>query len=248
MKATILLIAVVTGGIAGAAASLLVGPAEGGAEAAPAAPGVGASAEIADLRSKNASLEERLRVLESQVSMQASQRSSAVEEAPVAAADFDQAALEELLASLNKPDQPAPAGLARMVERAIEDKEAREDAERDAERQAEREQRLDDRMNEMAEKLGLDASQKTVVRDALWERDEARNNYFAQMRGDGGRGGWGNMDRDQIRTDLEEMTNKANLAISSALSPAQFEQYEEEYGSDRWSGRGGPGGGRGGGR
>jgi len=249
MKATILLIAVVTGGVAGGAASLLVGPTDDDTSVGAAAPGLGSSSEFADLRSKNASLEERLRVLEGQINMQASNRSSAVDQAPRAADQLDQAALEELLASLNQPDQPAPAGLARMVERAIEDKETREQAERDAERRAEREERLDERMNEMADKLGLDAGQKTAVRDAIWERDEARNEYFAQMRGDGGRG-FGNMDRDQLRADLEDMTKKANDAISSSLSPAQFEQYEEEYGSDRWSGRGGfgGGGGRGGGR
>jgi gas vesicle protein len=246
MKPSLLLIALVAGGLAGAGSAFLVRTPESvkSDRHTPAAPGAGAGHEIADLRAKNVDLEERLRLLERQLAMQADSRSSAVNETPNSVAQLDVEGLAELLASLNEPDKPAPAGLATMVERAIEDKEEREQQERDAERQAQREQRLDERMNEMADKLGLDQGQKNSLRTSLLERDEARGEFFESLRNGGGGFGAG-MDRDGMRTAMEEITNKSNMAIQSSLSPAQYEQYQEEY-SDSGFGRGGWGGGRGG--
>lgn len=246
MKTSLLLTALITGGIAGAGSALLVASSSPSEPHRPmaASPAADSASEIADLRSKNSSLEERLRALESQVAMQLSKRESAVADAPQAAGQVDLEAIEELLASLSKPDQPAPAGLATMVERAIEDKETREREERDAERQAEREQRLDDRMTEMAEKLGMDAGQKESVRTALAERDQARGEFFESMRNGGGFAG---MDRDSIRASMEEITNKTNASIQSSLSPVQYEQYQESYAESGFGNWGRGGGGRGGG-
>ena len=247
MKPTHLLIALVAGGLAGAGSAFLVRtpePAKSDRLTA-ASPGGGTGHEIAELRAKNSELEDRLHLLERQLAMQQGSRSSAVTEDPSSAAQLDVEGLEELLASLNTPDKPAPAGLAMMVERAIEDKEERERQERDAERQAQREQRLDERMNEMAEQLGLDQGQKSSVRTALLERDEARTQFFESMRNGGGFGA--GMDRDGMRTAMEEISNKANMTIQGSLSPAQYEQYQEEF-SDSGFGRGGWGGGRGGDR
>lgn len=250
MKTPLLLTAVIAGGIAGSAAAVIIPalflPAVETAPPVVTTPGLDSEQGIADLHAKNSSLEERLRALESQVAMQASKRESAVADTPQAAGQVDLAAIEQLLASLSKPDQPAPAGLATMVERAIEDKETREREERDAERQADREQRLDERMTEMAEKIGMDAGQKESVRTALAERDQARGEFFETMRNGGGFGA--GMDRDSIRTSMEELTNKTNSAIQSSLSPVQYEQYQESYaesGMGNW-GRGGTRGGGGG--
>ncbi|MDA1266248.1 MAG: hypothetical protein O2816_14295, partial [Planctomycetota bacterium] len=240
MKTSLLLIAIVSGGLAGVGTSLIVQPGEDAGADLRAAPGPGGAsvAHVAELRKTNSLLEQRLNRLESQINMVGS-RTNASDAQPTQV-DFDISAIEAMLAALNKPDQPAPAGLQTMVDRAIEGREERERLAKEAEDLANREERLDERMDEISEKLGLDITQRGAVRDALWDRDEARNAMFGQMRGGGG-----GMDREAMGTMFEEINTKATAALQSTLSPAQYEMYQEEYPDRR--GGGGFGGGRGGG-
>ena len=249
MKSSILLLAVVSGGIGGAAGAVLTSLAlsdDGDARRPAPVTAAPAPAELAELREENARLAERLNRLEVQASLRAGERTAAANPAR-AESGFDLAEIEALLASLNKPDQPPPAGLQRLVERALEDKEARERAEREEAERIRREERLDERMARMAEELGLDPTQKEQVRAALWKREEAMAAMWREMRNASGRGSFLG-DREAVREKFAAIRDASVQAIQAALSPAQFEQYQEKFENDRFGGRGGFGGGDRGGR
>lgn len=248
MKSSILLIAGLVGAAAGAGSALITATAfaDDATEVRPAATPGGLSAdEIADLRAQSAQLSERLRMLEAQLALASDNRVEVNQPQPAAADNqFDADALNALLASLNQPDQPPPAGLQRLVERALEDKESRELLAKEEADRIRREERLDERMAEMAEKLGLDSRQREDVRTALSQRDEARTAFFREMRD--GAGGWGGGDRDAMRESMTAISTKATTALQGSMSPAQYEQYKEEYpdrfgGGGRDRGRGGRG-------
>ncbi len=245
MKTSFLLIALVAGGVAGTGSAFLVGSSvvDKGEPHVAATPGGGPTERIEDLIARNDELERRLSLLESQLEMETNCRDDPSMAAPVEVS-FNEGDLLQLLASLEKPDQPPPAGLQRMVERAIEDKQDRERSERELEEQARREERLDERMAEMAEKLGLDMSQQETVRTALWTRDQERGELMTKMRETMRGGGPGGGSMDDMRAAMQGITDRTNVALQASLSPSQFEQYQEEY-PDRsrgWGGRGGGGG------
>jgi hypothetical protein len=238
MKGSILLQAAVVGAVAGAGSAVLTSSAlstETVETQAAAVPGGPSSAELDDLRDQSAQLAERLRLLEGQLALASDRRAEVAHPDPTRATQVDLEQLEAMVASLNRPDLPAPAGLQRWVEQALEDKQAREKAERELEERIKREERLDERMVEITEKLGLDGRQTEEVRNALWERDEARGAFFRDMRG----GGFAGLDREAIRASMTTITTNANTALQSSLSPAQFELYQKEYPGRGDRGRGG---------
>ena len=226
MKSSLLLIAALSGGVTGLGASLLTSGRSGEPRPRPVpSPTESAQREIEELRSASARLEERLRLLESQMALAESRRESAVVSSPVEAA-WDQQAIQDLLTALNRPDRPAPPGLARIVEQVVDDKRAREEAEREEARRAERQQRLDERLDKLALELGLDPNQKKAVRKVISERDEAREALFRSLR-EGGLGG--DLNREGIRASMQEINAKADQALQASLTPSQYADYKKQF-------------------
>lgn len=231
---SLLLIALVTGGVAGAGSAFLVGSQSSPTTSYDVAAAPDDGADLDALRAENDQMRSRLKDIEAEMaSLRQSRRESvASSNAPALADNLDLDAIQDMLAAMNAPNQPAPAGLARLVDQAIVDREQREKDAKEAEDLAKREERMDERIADMSTKLGLDNVQAKSVRDALWNKDEMRSELWTQARNGEIPGG-----RDEIRGMMEDLNENADLAIQQALSPAQWEQYQEEY--DNGGGRGG---------
>ncbi|MFK5955313.1 MAG: hypothetical protein QM477_02595 [Planctomycetota bacterium] len=116
---------------------------------------------------------------------------------------------------------PTGQGFDAAVDAVIQQRKDQEDAERDARREERRVDQLATRVAELAEQLGLDATQTEVMASALDESSRARNEFFADMR----ENGWS--DREGMRTKMTEISDAETQALSLSLSADQMTQYGE---------------------
>ena len=220
------------------------------------------SSELIALRDKNESLDERLAQLESREnsSLSGAPR-AAVAQSPTEedlALEADLREIVELHRAASEVSLANP-GLYASVEQALVDIRDQEEADRRAEAEAARVERLEERLADAAEKLGLDGYQMDGMRTVVVDSQTLMDALMQQMRD--GDGDWGDM-RDQ----MGEIREQAELGLQGILTAEQWEQMEEErltrglIPSSRGGGRdfggfggggggfGGGGGGRGGGR
>ena len=222
--------------------------------------GSNVSSELSALRDKDVSVDERLAQLESQLSTSLSGAPrAAVAQSPTEedlALEADLREIVELHRAASEVSLANP-GLYASVEQALVDIRDQEEADRRAEAEAARVERLEERLADAAEKLGLDGYQMDGMRTVVVDSQTLMNALMQQMRD--GDGDWGDM-RDQ----MGEIREQAELGLQGILTAEQWEQMEEErltrglipssrgggrdFGGFGGGGFGGGGGGRGGGR
>lgn len=241
---SVLLAAIASGGLAGALIGFLVASQTGSESTASIPVEVNTTGDtdtqLAMLRQQLGDMESRLSSVELRSTVTTAR---APQTAPVEGLDE----IRELLAALQEPNAPAPPQLRSMVDRALNDREAAEEAEEQARREEQRLERIDRRVTDLASELGMDATQSKSMKDALYAYETGRDEMFRSFRNPGSI----NMDRDTIRSTMEEQRNSLNTQVQTFLTPVQYEGFLEEYSSRSWGGRdggrGGGGGGRGGG-
>ena len=163
--------------------------------------------------------------------------------------------LENKVDSLPAPPPGGPGGLAfadmpsgqafeGQVNAVIEERENQQSMERNQERAERRAEANDRRVERMAEELGLDSFQTEQFAKITGEASEKRNAFFSDMREDG----WGSVDRDEIRSQMETMRDEESSQLEGVLTPEQMTQYQESNNRGMFGSTGGGGGsGRGGG-
>jgi len=134
------------------------------------------------------------------------------DDAPVAVETQE---LREFVAALRQPGDSLPPSLVTGVENALQQIQEEQRRERDVERQAERERRIDERVATLTERLGLDATQAQDVRSAIAAFEGGRQD-LKQARESG-------VDAKEVMRALKADFDDALL---TALSPAQFEEYQ----------------------
>jgi hypothetical protein len=139
-------------------------------------------------------------------------------------------------------DMPTGQAFDAQVNAAIDQREADRDVERATARRERDEERTARRVERLAEELGLDSSQTAQFATILEDVATKRSDYFAEIR----ENGWENIDRDEMRSTMEEMREDEYSQIEGVLTPEQFTQYQESSSNER-GGFGGGGGNRGGG-
>jgi hypothetical protein len=142
-------------------------------------------------------------------------------------------------------DMPTGQAFEGQINAVIEQRENQQSMERDQDRAERRAEQLERRVERMAEELGLNSSQTEQFAKITGDASEKRNEFFSDMR----EGGWGSVDRDEIRSQMETMRDEEISQLEGVLTPEQMTQYQESnnrgmFGS---TGGGGGGGGRGGG-
>lgn len=154
--------------------------------------------------------------------------------------------IADLAAALKNPTSAQSAGLRDMVAIALDEVQEIESKERQLEREQRDIERIQERMDEYAQKLGLDALQRTGMQAALIDESTRRNELFTAMRD-------GTMERDEMRTAFNLIREDTQGTLGNLLTPMQLEDYNEMAGDrgGRFGGRGGGGntgggGGRGG--
>ena len=161
--------------------------------------------------------------------------------------------LEDKINSLPLPPPGGPDGLAfadmptgqafeGQINAVIEQRENQQNMERDQERAERRAEREASRVERMAEELGLDSAQTEQFAKITGETAEKRNEFFSDMR----ENGWGSVDRDEIRSQMEMMRDEENSQLEGVLTPEQMTQYQESNSGRGMFGNTGGGGGRGG--
>ncbi len=248
----------ISGIAAGVVAGILVQKPEANADSSASLDsGSDVSSELTALRDNDISVDERLALLESQLS---SSLSSAPRAAVAQSPTEDDLALEADLREIVELHRAASEvslanpGLYASVEQALVDIRDQEEADRKAQAEADRAERLEERLADTAEKLGLDGYQTDQLRIVVVDSQTLMNDLMQQMRD--GNGDWGDM-RDQ----MGDIRDEAELGLQGILTAEQWEQMEEErltrglIPSSRGGGRdfggfggGSGGGGRGGGR
>jgi hypothetical protein len=168
--------------------------------------------------------------------------------------------LEDKVNSLPVPPEGGPDGLAfadmptgqafeGQINAVIEQRENQQSMERDQDRAERRAEANDRRVERMAEELGLNSSQTEQFAKITGEASEKRNAFFSDMR----ENGWGSVDRDEIRSQMETMRDEESSQLEGVLTPEQMTQYQESnsrgmFGNTGGGGGGGRGGNTGGGR
>ena len=250
MKNTFLTAAVVgaVAGFAGAfSASALLGPSaasepqEVAVASAPAKPDTARveslEDELADLRTENRMLAQRVELLEQRPV-------AAAREAVPAGPDPDVAQLQDqmrtLVAAFSGGDELPPnvASTFRGLVDTIEEEKQEEREQRWAEA---REQEMNARIERLTNELGLDDYQSNELRVILEDERAKREQLFADARENGT---WTNL-REEMRTVRDEV----NESLELLFTPDQLELYNETE-RRRFGGFGGgpPGGGPGAGR
>jgi hypothetical protein len=161
--------------------------------------------------------------------------------------------LEDKVNSLPVPPEGGPDGLAfadmptgqafeGQINAVIEQRENQQSMERDQDRAERRAEANDRRVERMAEELGLNSSQTEQFAKITGEASEKRNAFFSDMR----ENGWGSVDRDEIRSQMETMRDEESSQLEGVLTPEQMTQYQESNSRGMFGNTGGGGGGRGG--
>ncbi|MHC4824258.1 MAG: hypothetical protein ACYTEP_09595 [Planctomycetota bacterium] len=135
-------------------------------------------------------------------------------------------------------DVPTGQSFDAAVDAVIQQREEEEAAERSERREERRQEQLEQRVNDLAEQLGLDATQKDAFADALNTTSVARNDFFVDMRENGFSG------REAIQERMAEIRDQELETLGSVLNQDQLTQYQgltESSGFGGW-GRGGGGG------
>ena len=161
--------------------------------------------------------------------------------------------LENKVNSLPVPPAGGPDGLAfadmptgqafeGQINAVIEQRENQQSMERDQDRAERRAEANDRRVERMAEELGLNSSQTEQFAKITGEASEKRNAFFSDMR----ENGWGSVDREEIRSQMETMRDEESSQLEGVLTPEQMTQYQESNSRGMFGNTGGGGGGRGG--
>ena len=161
--------------------------------------------------------------------------------------------LENKVNSLPVPPPGGPDGLAfadmptgqafeGQINAVIEQRENQQSMERDQDRAERRAEANDRRVERMAEELGLNSSQTEQFAKITGEASEKRNAFFSDMR----ENGWGSVDREEIRSQMETMRDEESSQLEGVLTPEQMTQYQESNSRGMFGNTGGGGGGRGG--
>jgi hypothetical protein len=146
-------------------------------------------------------------------------------------------------------DMPTGQAFEGQINAVIEQRENQQSMERDQDRAERRAEANDRRVERMAEELGLNSSQTEQFAKITGEASEKRNAFFSDMR----ENGWGSVDRDEIRSQMETMRDEESSQLEGVLTPEQMTQYQESnsrgmFGNTGGGGGGGRGGNTGGGR
>jgi len=176
------------------------------------------TSELNALRDKDVSVDERLALLESQLSSSlASAPRAAVTQSPTEEDLALEAELREIVELHRAASEVSLAnpGLYASVEQALVDIREQEEADRRAEAEAARVERLEERLTEAAEKLGLDGYQVDGMRTVVVDSQTLMNDLMQQMRD--GDADWGDL-RDQMGDIREE----AELGLQGILTADQW--------------------------
>ena len=139
-------------------------------------------------------------------------------------------------------DMPTGQAFEGQINAVIEQRENQQNMERDQDRAERRAEANDRRVERMAEELGLNSSQTEQFAKITGEASEKRNAFFSDMR----ENGWGSVDRDEIRSQMETMRDEESSQLEGVLTPEQMTQYQESNSRGMFGNTGGGGGGRGG--
>ena len=159
--------------------------------------------------------------------------------------------LEDKVNSLPVPPPGGPDGLAfadmptgqsfeGQINAVIEQRENQQSMERDQDRAERRAEAHDRRVERMAEELGLNSSQTEQFAKITGDASGKRNAFFSDMR----ENGWGSVDRDEIRSQMETMRDEESSQLEGVLTPEQMTQYQESNSRGMFGNTGGGGGGR----
>ena len=143
---------------------------------------------------------------------------------------------------LSFADMPTGQAFEGQINAVIEQRENQQSMERDQDRAERRAEQLERRVERMAEELGLNSSQTEQFAKITGDASEKRNEFFSDMR----EGGWGSVDRDEIRSQMETMRDEEISQLEGVLTPEQMTQYQESNSRGMFGNTGGGGGGRGG--
>jgi hypothetical protein len=139
-------------------------------------------------------------------------------------------------------DMPTGQAFEGQINAVIEQRENQQSMERDQDRAERRAEANDRRVERMAEELGLNSSQTEQFAKITGEASEKRNAFFSDMR----ENGWGSVDREEIRSQMETMRDEESSQLEGVLTPEQMTQYQESNSRGMFGNTGGGGGGRGG--
>ena len=135
-------------------------------------------------------------------------------------------------------DMPTGQSFDAAVDAVIQQREEEESAARTERREQRRQEQLEERVNDLAEQLGLDATQKSAFSEALNATSVARNDFFTDMRENGF------TNREGIQEKMTEIRDQELESLGGVLNQEQLTQYQD---LTEFSGFGGFGGRRGGG-
>ena len=140
---------------------------------------------------------------------------------------------------LSFADMPTGQAFEGQINAVIEQRENQQSMERDQDRAERRAEQLERRVERIAEELGLNSSQTEQFAKITGDASEKRNEFFSDMR----EGGWGSVDRDEIRSQMETMRDEEISQLEGVLTPEQMTQYQESnnrgmFGSTGGGGRG----------
>lgn len=138
-------------------------------------------------------------------------------------------------------DMPTGPSFDSAVDAIIQQREEEESAARAERREERRQEQLEQRVNDLAEQLGLDATQKSAFSEALNATSVARNEFFTDMR----ENGFSN--REGIQEKMTEIRDQELEALGGVLNQEQLTQYQDLTESSGFGGFGGRRGGGGGG-
>lgn len=136
-------------------------------------------------------------------------------------------------------EMPTGQSFDAAVDAVIQQREAEEAAERAERREQRRQEQLEQRVNDLAEQLGLDATQKSAFSEALNATSVARNEFFTDMRENGF------TNRESIQEKMTELRDQELESLGRVLDPEQLTQYQDLTEVSGFGGFGGRSGGRG---
>jgi len=227
-----LIVGLVAGAASGATSAFVVTTLTRGVDDAP--PPISAAGADSELARSVAALRAEVEAVGTKVAGLELSRPTALPRTEIGRADESQELEEvrELLAALKTPNAPPPPQITALVDRALEDRAAREEAEEAARREQQLLERVDRRVESLATELGLDARQSKSMRDTLLAFEQKRGAMFEDLRSGGA-----NLDRETLRSTFEEMRNGFHGELQTFLTPAQLDLYKER--NDDLFGRGG---------
>lgn len=123
---------------------------------------------------------------------------------------------EELLASMESREAPAPHWFQERVGEVVVEQRERERSERQARRDERSAQRIETRLEAMTVSLGLDTRQQSAVREVFVQQQESHAAARGQIISGDFVGG---------HEAIAEMRQEADNALQGILTPVQYEAY-----------------------